>query len=294
MDITAVYINTHRYDYQFTNICAASVRYWYPNIDIFLIVDKGSGECNTKMLEKKWNIKLFETNKKKFGWGFGKLETLFIEYGKNFLVLDADTVLLGPVINKVKDLKADFLVDDEVQPDEKFSVLYYDLKKISVVDQSFIYPGYSFNTGQWFGTSGILKRSDFSEIINWAEPPTSKFPSIIFQGEQGHMNFLIHKMEQNRKIKICRKKLMIWPDGANADFIDLDKIKNKNSHYPFILHWAGIKFKSLKKYPRADILLFYRQYYYNHLSYKQELFDKLFNWYLIAEKIIRLRFFKRS
>ena len=57
------------------------------------------------------------------------------------------------------------MVDDEKQTDEKFCELYYDLGRINQVENSFIYPGYSFNTGQWFGTPGILSRDDFSDIL---------------------------------------------------------------------------------------------------------------------------------
>lgn len=292
MNVYAIYINTHRYDYALTSICAASVRYWYPEIEIYLIADFLNGKAITGFLKKKLNVKVFNTYRKKFGWGYGKLETLFNDNGKCYLVIDADTVLTGPVLNTVNNVNAHFVVDDEVQPEEKFSILYYDLKRIAGIDKTFVYPGYSFNTGQWFGTAGVICRKDFDGIINWTEPPSSKFPGIIFQGEQGHLNLLMHQMEQQGKLKISRKKIMIWPDGVNADFINIDKIKSKSSDYPFIIHWAGLKFKNIEDYPRADILLFYRQFYYSHLSFTEKLADKFWIFYLQVEKKIKHKFFR--
>lgn len=52
MNLTAVYINTHRYDYKLTCICVASVRYWYPDIEIYLIKDYRRGDFNTSLLQR--------------------------------------------------------------------------------------------------------------------------------------------------------------------------------------------------------------------------------------------------
>jgi len=53
-----------------------------------------------------------------YGWGVVKLEPLFQgEPGRRFLVLDADTVLLGPVLDRFDAGGAPFLGDDENQPE---------------------------------------------------------------------------------------------------------------------------------------------------------------------------------
>ena len=293
MNVTAVYINTHRYDYMLTCICVASVRYWYPGIDIYLIKDLSSGRFKTTNLERKWGVKIFQSERKEFGWGYGKLETLFIKGTGSFLVIDADTVMTGPVIEVTKSVETDFLVDDEVQPIKKFCQLYYDLKRINEISRTFVYPGYSFNTGQWFGTYNIITRKDFEPIINWTAPPTSKFPAIIFQGEQGHLNFLLQEKELQKKITIKREKIMIWPAENNADFIDIEKIKHKESAYPYIIHWAGMKFNDINAYPRADILKFYLSFFYAKLSTMQQLKEKIRFRFLPLEKWVRFKFVKK-
>ncbi len=287
MHISVVYINTHKYDYEFTCICVASVRYWYPQMPIYLIKDLGQGNYDTVVLEEKWNVQIFETTKKKFGWGYGKLEPLFLPQKQSFLMLDSDTVLTGKVIEEASIIDADFLVDEEVQPTNRFNEIYYNLSRINELDKNFIYPGYSFNSGQWFGTSGLLIREDFEKFIEWSEPPIPKFPEIIFKGDQAVLNFVLHSKEQYEGYKIARKAIMIWPNDNAADFIKLQKIKGKENDFPFIIHWAGIKQNEIKNYPRADILLFYQNFYYSKLSSLEKLKQKLYVSWLPIEKKLR-------
>lgn len=292
MNISIVYINTHRYDYESTCICVASVRYWYPDIPIFLIKDLGQGHFDTSLLEEKWGVRIFETSRKRFGWGYGKLEPLFLYQEQSFLMLDSDTVLTGRVIDKAESIDTDFLVDDEIQPTNRFNEIYYNLYRINELDKNFIYPGYSFNSGQWFGTSALLCREDFSKFIEWSEPPIPKFPDIIFKGDQSVLNFILHSKEQSQSFKIVKKRIMIWPSDNNANFIDIKKIMKKVPDYPYIIHWAGMKFDNLDKYPRADILRFYLSFYYKNLPIIHQLKEKFRFKLLPYEKWFRSKFTK--
>lgn len=284
MNVDTVYINTYRYDFDLARICVASVRYWYPSIKIVLIKDNSSGNFNTSRLQKLFSVDVFETHIKNFGWGYGKLEPLFLEDKKCFLMLDADTVMTGPVIDSVKDIKADFIVDEEVQPSSRFNEIYYNLERICEVMPDFKYPGYSFNSGQWFGTSGLLKRTDFEISLNWSSPRTPKFPGIIFNGDQAHLNFIVHLKEQNGEITVKRKKIMVWPSEHNADFLSLEAIKTKDSNQPFIIHWAGMKANRKSLLPRFDIIDFYKQYYYSSTKKGQKWKDQLLDTCVKAEK----------
>ena len=77
MKVEKIYINTYKFDFQQAKICIASIRYWYPQIPILLIKDHGMGAFDTNTVEKVWNVNIFDTQKKQFGWGYGKLEPLF-------------------------------------------------------------------------------------------------------------------------------------------------------------------------------------------------------------------------
>ncbi|WP_205508576.1 hypothetical protein [Longitalea arenae] len=284
MQIDKIYINTHRYDLKFTRICIASIRYWYPEIAINLIIDYSNGATDTKKMQRNWNIGILETGKQRYGWGFGKFEPLFLNKKETFLVLDSDTVLAGPVLDKLSGIEADFVVDKEVQPAEKLKHLYYDPEEIIKLYPNFRYPGYSFNSGQWVGNSKVLSKNDFDNLITWKPSPKLSYPQFFKQADQGLFNLIIHLKEQEKKVSVARIPLMIWPDGGAADFIDLDAIKNKERKFPYVIHWAGMKFKSISEYPRMDILSFYEEYFYHKYSALEKYLDKAQDKYLEKEK----------
>jgi hypothetical protein len=284
MHVKKIFVNAHKYDFNLAKICIASIRYWYPDIPIFLIKEFSAGDFDTSFVEEKWNVQILDIPRKLFGWGYGKLEPLFLENEESFLVLDSDTVMIGPVIDGVKDIDAQFIIDDEVQPAERFNEIYYDLDRIHELEEKFIYPGYSFNSGQWFGTSNVLTRNDFSKVLDWTEPPRPKFPEIVFNGDQAHLNFVVHLKEQMKQLTVSRIKLMIWPKDGAADFIDLERIRKKQAAFPYIIHWAGFKSDKITDLPRADILLFFKNYYYSKFSKIHRGIDQVYSKWLCYEK----------
>lgn len=289
MKVDKVFINTYKYDFHLAKICIASVRYWYPEIPIYIIKDENQGRFSTSFVEKSWNVKVLNIQRKKFGWGYGKLEPLFLEPSFSFLVLDADTVLTGPVLEKVENINADFIVDGEKQPESRFNEIYYDLKRIREVDKEFTYPGYSFNSGQWFGSTGKILRSDFDLSLEWSEPPSCRFPEIVFKGDQAHLNFTLHRLEYQKRTSVARIKLMIWPDGNNADFIDLEKVKSRSRDYQYIIHWAGMGGMKESSKPRYDIISFYKDLYYSRAGGFHAVMDRIKGVYNQLERKIAYR-----
>jgi lipopolysaccharide biosynthesis glycosyltransferase len=288
MIVRKIYVNTYKYDFHFAKICIASIRFWYPDIPIFLIKEYSAGDFDTSLVEKTWNVEVLDISRKKFGWGYGKLEPLFLENHDSFLVIDSDTVMTGPVLDVVKNIDALFVVDDEVQPVAIFNQIYYNLDRIRELEKDFVYPGYSFNSGQWFGTSGIISREDFSKALEWSEPPKPKFPDIVFNGDQAHLNFVLHWLEQTGKATVEKIRLMVWPEAGKGDFIELAHIIRKGGKYPYIIHWAGMKYRSYSDLPRADILAFYRDYYYSKNGRYQRILDVLKDFLIVQAKRTRL------
>lgn len=274
MDVKAVYINTYRKDHSFARICIASIRYWYPQIPIFLIKDMGAGDFDTHATEEAWNVQVLDTGKKTFGWGFGKFEPLFRDGAGSFLFMDADTVMTGPVLDLVKDIDADFIVDEEVQSADELAKLYYDPEGLRKLYPDFRYPGYSFNTGQWFGTSGFLERKDLDEFVTWTTGPRLRHPEVFKQADQGLYNFLLQRKQAEGKLRVARIPLMIWPDGGAADHVDLEAIRSKEVKEARVIHWAGMKQKKGNELPRQDILDFFETVYYRGAGPYRKMMDR--------------------
>ena len=273
MDIRSVIINTYRRDLPQARVCVASIRHWYPDIPIRLIKDMGAGDFDTAPLEELFGVGVLDTGRRSFGWGFGKLEPVFGEGGAAFLFMDADTVMTGPVLDRLASIEADFIVDEEVQPKEKLTSLYYDTERIAEVDAGFTYPGYSFNTGQWAATPGLIKRSDFDALVDWKGGPSLRHPHIFKQADQGVFNYVLQKKEAEGAVRVVRTPLMIWPSNGAADHVDLQAIRQRRPTEDRIVHWAGMGRIPADQMPRKDIIAYFRGEYYRRAGIGRRLVD---------------------
>jgi lipopolysaccharide biosynthesis glycosyltransferase len=267
MKIEKIYIACHKYDLRLARICVASIRYWYPEIPIYLIKDHFNGNFSTAESERAWNVRVFETSKRIFGWGMSKLEPVFSDNGGRFLVLDSDTVFIGRVLDRLDEFSENFVVHFEEQPAQRVKEIYFDVDKLHEFDPTFIYSGHTFNTGQYVATGGILRREDFA-AVNWeVSPPTLKDSEIFKNGEQGVLNYVLLKKAATSELTLASVPFMRWP-GYGIDDIDIGKF-NDTSPYQNIIHWAGLTRPRISAMPRSDILEFFEDYYYSRISMGQ-------------------------
>src|SRR5262249_48330997 len=124
-------------------------------------------------------------------------------------------------------------------------------------------PSFLFNTGQWFGTSGILSRDDFKDIIEWASPPRVCKPNIFKMGEQGAFNYIINEQWRAGRIRVARVPLMRWP-GHGMKGLNIDAVKRRAAP-PIVVHWAGIRKQQLRNMVGGDLLSFFERTYYGRL-----------------------------
>lgn len=262
--IDTVYIACYRYDQHMVRACAASIRKWHPDVDICLLRDLGKGDFSTSEIQETLSVRVLQLERTIFGWGYSKLEPLFLPERSKFLVLDADTVLLGPVLDKLNAIDADFIVDDETPTLADAKRLYFDLPALQRVDPNFTTCGRNFNSGQWVGTSGLIDRSDFENVLEWSEPPRQTHPEAFMGGEQGVLNYVVEKCANFGRISLARTELMLW-SGADLAKLDLDQIKSGQG-YSKILHWAGFKYGQ-PDFARQDIHAYFERQYYARLSW---------------------------
>lgn len=264
MRIQRIYIATYKHDLRLTRICVASIRYWYPDIEICLIKDPGAGPFDTRELQRLWGVQELETGKNSFGWGFSKLEPLFLTDAHKFLVLDADTAFAGPVLDALDRIPEEFIVDDETQPPDDVRRRYFDVDALRTFDPTFEPCGKNFNSGQWVGTAGIVSRNDFADVVDWSHPPRLKHPDVFFPGDQGILNYVLEKLANSGRCSLARTNLMLWAP-RDLDRFDLNAMQ-RQSPYHQIIHWAGCKLYGKKPMPRADILGFFEGQYYSRMT----------------------------
>jgi hypothetical protein len=262
--IDCVYIAASTHDARYTRICVASIRFFYPHIPIRLLPGGRLSAGLVRELRRYWNVELAELAEEgNYGWGFVKLEILFGPPGQRFLVLDSDTVITGPVLDLWNDSRASFLVDDEKQPEDRAKEIYYDWKNVHQSDPSAQPPRFLFNTGQWFGTTGILTRADFAPWILWTMPRSTTPPNTFMNGDQGLLNYVFNKKVASQTLQVECRQIMRWP-AHSTEGVDADTVA-KGKAVPRIVHWAGLKKARQRDMLASDLLRFFEKIYYRRL-----------------------------
>ncbi len=263
--IERVYIATHRGDLRLTRICVASVRRWYPEIPIFLLKDFANGDFSTSEIEERWDVKVWPTKERSFGWGVIKLEPLFAAERTRYLVLDSDIVFLGYVIDALERFEEDFVVQEETQSADAIPSLYFHADRIrESFAPSFSGPDFTFNTGQYVATSGKLTRSDFDRLVAWTEPRRVLHPELYNPSDQGVLNFVVLERLAAGRLTVARTPFMKWGAAEMSEF-EVASL-TKASPYPYLIHWAGLKKRWHRRMLRADILDHFERSYYSQLS----------------------------
>ena len=261
--IDRVYVATHKADLRLTRICVASIRHWNPDLPLFLLKDETSGAFSTREIESTWGAQVWPTERRAFGWGFIKLEPLFASESTHYLMLDSDIVLVGPLIQALEKHESDFIVHDELQPDDKMRDLYFDpIKLRQQVDPAFPAVPFTFNTGQYVATSGLLTRQDFDSVLDTNGAPRVRFPNVFNPSEQGVLNYIVLKRLAEGSITVSGAQFMKW--GETTAEIEL-AVLTQDSPYAALIHWAGLKKWRLGRMLRSDILRYFEREYYGRV-----------------------------
>lgn len=239
-----------------------SVRYFYPDIPIRLLIGGPLQRGLAEELRRYWNVEIADLPRGDYGWGFVKLEPLFGRSGERFLVLDSDTVLTGAVLDIWERTQAPFLVDDEPQTDARAKEIYYDWDRLREIDPTARRPNFLFNSGQWFGTAGILARDDFDKWVEWTMPRLLRHPEFFMPGDQGVHNCVLNQKVESGELQVARYPIMRWP-GNLMDGLVAEKVANRSAP-PLIVHWAGMKKIRLAGMVGSDLLRFFEGFYYAH------------------------------
>jgi hypothetical protein len=260
--VDVIYIAAAAHDARLTRICVASVRHCYPEVPVKILAGGPLEEGLVEELGRYWNIALADLPAVDYGWGFVKLEPLFGPPGERFLVLDSDTVMTGPVLDNWRREDGPFLVDDETQPEAEAKKLYYDWERLGSSLPGIRRPLFVFNSGQWFGTAGLLSRADFDPVLSWTTPPALRYPDRFMPGDQGVLNYVLNQKAEHGTC-VGRKVIMRWP-GHSMDGLSASSVSS-GAAPARVVHWAGMKKPRLASMKGADLLIHFEKLYYDRL-----------------------------
>lgn len=272
--VDIIYVAACDIDSRFTRICIASIRRFYPTLPIRLLVGAPLVRGLARELRTYWDVDVADIPAGHYSWGYVKLEALFGKSGERFLVLDSDTVLTGPVLDRLVHLDAPFVVDDEPLSDAEARTYYYDWDKLTAAGHGPTpRPAFLFNSGQWIGTAGVLTRADFAEWLDWSMPRQLRRPEFFKAGDQGVLNFILNRKVEREGLRVERRKIMRWP-ARSLDGIDAASVARGTAE-PLVVHWAGIKMLRQREMLAADLLAYYEREYYRRmpLGFARRPFD---------------------
>jgi hypothetical protein len=242
----------------------ASIRCVYSDVPIKLLAGGALEHGLEEELRRYWNIGIAALPRGDWGWGFIKLEPLFGPPGERYLVMDSDTVMAGPVLDLWTREDAPFVVDEEEQTEAATKRLYYNWRQVAGIDPLARAPQFVFNTGQWFGTAGLLTRTDFAQLLDWAGmPPRLRHAGYFKNGEQGLLNYVLNQKAALDGLAVARRKIMLWP-GHGMDGVTAAAVAERRAP-PRIIHWAGMKAGRIGAMVGADILAHFERIYYARL-----------------------------
>lgn len=239
------------YDYLFAKGCVASIRYFLGEVPIALIVD---GDVSTTALEKQYNIQVIRREtvtsallrERSFGMGLTKMVAFWESPWKNFLYLDADTVLWGDMLKHANFEAFDFISDvvrDELS-DQHISSYFFDVDRINQFFPNFDwqkYRNYYFCTGAFFAKRGIFSLDEYESILNLVE----KEPKLFFVGEQGFLNLMMCRAAEENRIRLGQADLeFLVPDYSIEVAEQSFPVDQKVPIQPeksAVIHWCGYR-----------------------------------------------------
>lgn len=265
-----ILIATSPRDLRLCRICLASVRRFHPDAEVALLPGAPLPQSFLREVSRHFGVGVHPIPPGDYGWGFVKLEPLFGPPGDPFLVLDADTVMTGPVVEVINARLSSpeapaFLVDEEDQPESEMRRLYYDWDRVREVDPAAKRPAFVFNSGQWVGTPGLLKRADFDPWVEWGFPRRLKHPEVFMPGDQGILNYVLNQSFATGRIRVDRIPLMRWPGHGMEEFSAA--AVSSGSAPARVIHWAGMKHSRLRDMKGADLLDWFEGLYYERLPF---------------------------
>jgi hypothetical protein len=266
MKIEGVVISCYRFDLELTRVCVASIRYWYPDIPIWLLKDRHYGEFSTREIEKHWCAEVYPQRGKTLGWGFGKLEVMTELPRRRFLFVDSDIVFAGRVIEHLEQFDEDFIVDRDYAAAIPVEQEFFALTKLAVLDPSFRFPGFGFNGGQILANTGTITKQDLNGLMNW-QTRRVEYPDIFRNGDQGLLNYVVLRKLQHNELTLRREPLMAWPGGEEAArHIQLSDFTPEGKHHQ-VIHWAGLRWgKTIEEMPRSEVLRHFEDVYYRRVG----------------------------
>lgn len=291
--IEKIYMVTHRYDLPNLFTCLASIKYWYPNIEIVIIKNQNNGRFNLDFLKRYYNVTFLYETTYSYGKFYGSLEPFISGKNERFIIVDTDTAFTGRIIDFAETKTEDFVIDYEIQPIEKTKSLYWDSERIGEYISNFSDRWFTFNNGIMACMGNKIIISDFTDFMRWEkhQQPVILDSTVFPTYDQSAINVVINKKFEKKEITVAREKIMIYPPQftGSAETL-LAGIIQKDAAEFRVIHWADTKNLKLTQRPLANVFNFYADLFFNDFTPLRSAILKFYLVYLRREFSIKNNF----
>lgn len=302
-----VFVATYRKDYRLAKICVESVRHFYPDVPIVIMQDGDFDLSQLLALEgvERFDDSLMPPAFRKMQGAFGKLKLLVNPYAERFLYLDADTVLVAPIVELLDYQQVDFYMvpshyDLRTQVGQDNLRKYqFDMAKIQEYDPDFVADELTlFNTGAWFGRTHVLDSADIlrAHAYYWSqdEQERRRFSSIV---EQGMLGYLIAKAQMLGQCRVETSDFEIRPAPerrAQYPNLSLQRVIDKSYRDHTHLHYTNPRRRIiLRQMAMGEIPFYFNQRFPFHVQWWDDL-RRLPLYWAVLKRVIRTQIRQRT
>ncbi|RYE58764.1 MAG: hypothetical protein EOP48_02840 [Sphingobacteriales bacterium] len=294
-----VVVFANRKDFFLTKICISSIRFYYPDVEIFLVKDFLNGPFNTDRFCKVYRVKEIKMGTRYFGWAAAKVHFLLNTSiaKRRYLCIDSDIIFLGRVLERFRDINADFILHPEYTNDEKSQSskdTYLDIDAIKQLYPDYYYPGFYFNTGQTVVTPGLVDHHLLTPGFIPSKYPFYVNRSFFPCADQSVLNAALPNL-LNTGLKVEVLPFMQW----SVFFFQHEKNSKLQAfldgNFGHLVHYAGdVRVVNLNKMRGSELLYFHQNNYRLKLNFIERLLDKLQDQVLSNSFINRLYYIKNK
>ncbi len=271
MRIDTVVVACHFWDLPLARACIASIRYWNPEVGIYLLKDETKHRFSTRELEQHFGAQVLPASGKYRGWGMTKLEALFTPLHR-YLLVDADTIFAGPVLDRLSAYDEDFVVTgiwtgpgEHQMPQSMLKDDYIDAEGMQKIDPEYRPPTYGINSGHMVITNGKITAPMLDALLDLPNGKTKPaYASLFRYADQGVFNYLLAKLAQSGEASVRYEHFWLWPQLPKTDELTVEGLR-AHTGLPVIVHWAGIKHFDRTKLVRYDLVRFFEDLYYKQV-----------------------------
>ncbi len=252
--------------------CCASVRYFMPDAPLCLLFDGLNQQVEPiartyeASIRSRENVESEFLRKRSFGYGLTKMNAFWESPFETFLLIDADTVVVGDMREHANLSDFDMIVNGPRVPNP------------SQVERGFFntnrlleaFPGsvwneqYLFNSGVILAKRGIFSLVDYEELLD----ASCRHPDLFKAGDQGLLNFLVTREATEKRVRFAQMKLQMCVgyvprcDAERVIAFSGNKAALRRDR-AIVLHYAGVRPYTFNKHLFTEPMTYFRQLYRN-------------------------------